>query len=208
MSTTRTLEQVIGAELRRRREAAGARQEAVALTAQRFGLNWTQPTVAAIERGRRGLSLVEAACLPWIAAWTFDFRPWALGDFIPDTDEVVILAPSSQETSLRALRPQYAGLGATHEGYAGEERPAGPPPPPPGGLVTEADRKAARALQIEPEEIVAAARALWGRGLEEERNRLVDDPAASPQKRGRVTRGLVRQIQQRIRGTKTRGRRS
>ena len=136
MAPRRTLEQVIGAELKRLREAAGVRQEQVAMTAQSLGLDWTQPNVAAVESGRSGFAPVELAFLPWIALFTgFGSRPWALGDFIPDKDEVVTLAPSSQAVSLRAIRPQWAGLGATHEGYGGGDRPAAPPPQPPGGLV-------------------------------------------------------------------------
>src|SRR4029453_14277174 len=129
----------------------------------------------------------------------FGARSWELGDFIPDTDEVVMLAPSRQEVTLRAIRPQYARLGATTEGAQGETRPgasapAGTVPPPPGGFVTEADRRAARALRVEPEAIAAAARALWGHSLDKERDRQIGDVAATPQKRGRVTRLLVRDL--------------
>jgi transcriptional regulator with XRE-family HTH domain len=201
MAKRRTLEQAIGEELKRLREAAGVRQEAVAFAAQRFGLNWTQPTVAAIENGRRSLSLGEAGMLGSIAFWSGIARPpRRLLDFIPDTDEWVILAPG-HEAPLRSIRWLYG----TYEeqeaapGYGGPSRDA--------GIITETDRKAARVLRVAPERVAQAAIELWNRGLAEERDRLVGDPAASAQKRGRVTRGLVRQLGQRIKEMKRRERR-
>jgi transcriptional regulator with XRE-family HTH domain len=213
MAKRRTLEQAIGGELRRLREGSGARQEAVAHAAQAFGLNWTQPTVAAIEGGRRSISLGEAGMLNSILAWSgVSRRPLRLLDFIPDTDEWVIVAPG-HEAPLRSIRAWYGT-------YEEQEAAPGYQPRPPSGtrdttitppagtlalagtapkvFITEAERKAARALKTTPARVTQTAHALWGHSLDEERDRRVGDPAASAQKRGRVTRTLTQQLRQRI----------
>ena len=68
MHQAKPLWRAVGDELRRRREARGLRQEEVATVARRWGLQWTRSVVAAIEAGRRRLSLEEFLLLPWIAA--------------------------------------------------------------------------------------------------------------------------------------------
>ena len=54
-----TLERTIGQEIRRRREAAHVSQETLAIAARNAGLPWTRATVAAIELGRKQLTLGE-----------------------------------------------------------------------------------------------------------------------------------------------------
>jgi transcriptional regulator with XRE-family HTH domain len=197
MTKRRTLEQAIGGEIRRRREDAGARQEALAFAAQGFGLNWTQPTVAAIENGRRALSLGEAGLLGMIATFAGLSPRLRLLDFIPDTDEQVIVAPG-HEAQLKKIRWLYGTLDE-QEGIRGDHQAVRVEP-----IITEADRKAARALRVNPETVRWAAFQLWGHGLVEERDRLVADPAATAQKRGRVTRGLVARLRARIKAGKPR----
>jgi transcriptional regulator with XRE-family HTH domain len=221
MAKTRTLEQAIGAEVARLREAAGVTQDAVAQAAQGFGLEWGQPTISAIESGRRLISVGELALLPHVLAVarvtpqksppdrTPEGAPkWTIMralDLIPDVDEWVGWA-EGVEGNLRDARWL---LGTVEER---ERRPKAPftraaappftramPPTPtravaPKVPVTEADRKAARALDLEPEAIAPIARKLWKRGLAEERDQRVGNPSASPQKRGRVTRTLIREL--------------
>ena len=60
MSQSKTLTQAIGERIRYLREATGLRQEDIASSARgRFGLLWTQATVAAIETGKRHLTVEE-----------------------------------------------------------------------------------------------------------------------------------------------------
>src|SRR5262245_51893800 len=59
-----TIEQTIGEEVRRLREAAGIGQSAVAAAARGWGYPWTRALIAAIERGSKQLSLGELAMLP------------------------------------------------------------------------------------------------------------------------------------------------
>ncbi|SRR6266545_3166009 len=58
------LPQAIGARLRELRSEIGWTQENVASVARTLGLEWTRPTVTAIEAGDRALTLEEFFCLP------------------------------------------------------------------------------------------------------------------------------------------------
>jgi transcriptional regulator with XRE-family HTH domain len=55
---------VLGERLRTLREGGGKRQEDVAAAARGWGLSWSRATVAAIETGRRQLSVGELLLLP------------------------------------------------------------------------------------------------------------------------------------------------
>jgi transcriptional regulator with XRE-family HTH domain len=87
-----SLSAVIGRELKTLREAGGLRQEQLAAEARRFGLSWTRATVAAIELGRRQLSIGELLLLPELlgragAGWGYD-----VSDLIPADDRPVLVA--------------------------------------------------------------------------------------------------------------------
>ena len=62
----RTPGQVVGARLREVREERRLRQSDVVVSARRLGLRWTPATVAALETGRRELSVGELLLLPMI----------------------------------------------------------------------------------------------------------------------------------------------
>jgi transcriptional regulator with XRE-family HTH domain len=189
----RTLEQAIGGELRRRREASGVRQESLAYTAQKLGLGWTQSTVAAIEGGRRSLWLGEFGMLPLIATESGVFISRVL-DLIPDTDEMVVAAPGLN-LPLFLVRSRY-GTEAEQENarpYTLTEKRH---------VVTEAERKAARRLPgVSPEDVLRAAVNRWGRGLADERDQRIGPRAETLGRRslqavrGRVTRGLVSELE-------------
>lgn len=182
---------MIGREVKRLREAAGLTQDRLAIAAQAFGLDWGQAIISAIEVGRRDLSFGEINLLPHLLiAAGATAGPLHFLDLLPDTDEQVRLAGHAQ-ASLKAVRNQGARLQArvaltmTARGdlWTG---------------ISEADRKAARALHTSPTTISEAARALWGRELAEERDRRIADPGASAQKRGRITRMLLRELKPRL----------
>jgi len=207
----RTLEQVIGAELKRLREASGALQEAVALAAQQCRLDWSQATISAIEAGRRGLSIGELGLLPQIVhAAKLVPTPIRVLDLIPETNEVVVVA-GSRQAPLRVARSLFRSVSESlrlsetlsHRVFrAGQRTP-----------VTEADRKAARKLRTTPDTIKSAALTLWGRSLSDERDRRIGGgvttlpPRSLQAVRGRVTLALTREIQQFIKARKRRKKR-
>jgi transcriptional regulator with XRE-family HTH domain len=196
----RTLEQAIGAELKRLREASGALQEAVALAAQQYGLDWSQATISAIEAGRRGLSIGELGLLPQIVQQAkLSPTPVRVVDLIPETDEVVVMAGTLREPLRVARRffgsPAVRIVAATGTA-AGSATVRGV-----SDVVTEADRKAARKLRTTPAAIAVAAITLWGHDLAHERDRRIGDgvttlpPRSLQAVRGRVTLALTRELQ-------------
>jgi len=210
----RTLEQAIGGELKRLREASGALQEAIALAAQQCGLDWSQATISAIEDGRRGLSIGELGLLPQIVhAAKLVPTPIRVLDLIPETDKEVVVAGTLQ-APLRVARSLFSALPRPPKRKSVSESL---------GLsetltyrvfrVTEADRKAARKLHITPPEIDSVAHTLWGHGLTQERDRRLGagattlPPRSLQAVRGRATLALTREIQQFIKARKRRKKR-
>jgi hypothetical protein len=195
-----TLEQAIGQEMRRLREAQGVRQETVAESAKFWGVPWTQATVAAIELGQRGFALGEFVMLPLVFREAGIRRPngrhLELEDFVPEyVDQNMPNAPvfpGGFQMPLRIVRTLLRG-GAL---------PAGAVPIKPRGPVGpgETERKAARKLGCSPDVIVTAARELWGRTLSAERDERIGERGAKldgrslQAVRGRVTRGLVHEL--------------
>ncbi len=202
MATRRTLEQAIGGELKRLREASGVRQDTIAYVAQKFYFNWTQATVAAIEAGRRSLSFAEFGFLPKICQEA-GIDPGVLGrvvDVFPNTSEQVIVAPGL-EMPLRIVRSLYGSeeeQGAAGR-YAFREKHH---------VATEAERKAAHVLGVPPDVVLRAAVDRWGCGLGDERDRRIGPRAEtlSPRSlqavRGRITRKLVSELRPRIKRRK------
>ena len=62
-----TLSARLGEQLRQWRERHKLPQDEVASLARRWGFDWTRSVVAAIEAGRRALSVEEFLLLPWLA---------------------------------------------------------------------------------------------------------------------------------------------
>jgi transcriptional regulator with XRE-family HTH domain len=102
-----SLSAAIGRELKTLREAGGLRQEQLAAEARRFGLAWTRATVAAIELGRRQLSIGELVLLPELlghagAGWGYD-----VSDLIP-ADERPVLVAGGITAPASAVRARFA----------------------------------------------------------------------------------------------------
>jgi transcriptional regulator with XRE-family HTH domain len=108
---------LLGQRLRALREGGGKRQEDLAAAARGYGLAWSRATVAAIETGRRQLSVGELCLLPATLNRLAGAEGPASGgllvaDLLPERgDQWVALTPrtSVRVRSLRAL------LGATGE---------------------------------------------------------------------------------------------
>lgn len=202
-----TLEQAIGVELKRLREAQGVRQEAVAAGAQSYGLTWwNQSTVASIELGRRALSIGELALLPLIlrTAGVTSGPPLAPSDLVPATDEDVEVAPDCT-LPLRVVRGLLQG-GTADAGARGVPKRA------PSSIVGEAERKAARKLGVTPAEVDRAARDLWKMSLTAWRDKTVGfgtrkmlelDPEGGARRlqaiRGATTRRLIGELEAALR---------
>lgn len=218
-----TLGAVIGERLvRLRREKPWlARQDDVALRMHAvFGLRWTQPTVAAIEAGRRDVSMGELLALS--LACELPVHEWFDGDgqveFMPGSylsrRAVRALLGSGEHAEDKEgdfAGPRWAAehsdevAGAVVTGILRNLVPDASP-------VTDADavakaargsaeRKAAHKLDLKPVEVSALAFHLWGRSLTAERDARVDEwapPDATARSRqafaGQATRALLTEL--------------
>lgn len=106
-----TLPQLIGSQIRRIRESSQTLQEQIAQTArERFGLEWTQATVAAIETGKRNLSVEEFLLLPMILSFAQNpngqrIEPFVeLADLFPNSHDIVKLNKSTFAANWRLLQ--------------------------------------------------------------------------------------------------------
>jgi transcriptional regulator with XRE-family HTH domain len=227
-----TVEQAIGQEIRRRREAAGVGQSALAAAARQYGLPWTRATVAAIELGRKQLPLGEMATLSLALSEVLSEegaggRSLDLSDLIP-TDERRVSAGPGLELPLRIVR----SLLLPGEDDRRLDRAQGPREPIKVDVdrraleaAGDAEQKAAMALRVSPEALVKAAHDQWGRSLTAQRDRLVSirtdpmlraDPAEEhrpgwPRRlqaiRGHVTRELLGELRPVLKGAGTRKKR-
>jgi transcriptional regulator with XRE-family HTH domain len=108
---------LLGQRLRALREDGGKRQEDLAAAARGYGLSWSRATVAAIETGRRRLSVDELLLLPatltrLIAAEGAASGGLLVADLLPERgDQWVAITP---RTSVR-VRGLRALLGAAAE---------------------------------------------------------------------------------------------
>jgi transcriptional regulator with XRE-family HTH domain len=219
-----TIEQAIGQEIRRRREAAGIGQSALAAAARQYGLPWTRALVAAVELGRKRLTLGELALMPIVLAEAVTGGlVLSLRDLIPDDDRLVAVGPGL-ELPLRVARPLLLGdddtsstarallLGGDDSEWTSELKEVGAESRAV-EAAGDAEQKAALALRISPEFLVDAAHQRWGRGLTAERDRRVEaytrpmlklDPSEAerpewPRRlqaiKGHITRELLKELQ-------------
>lgn len=212
-----TLNQIVGRSLKRLREERGLRQEDVAARARAVGLaTWVQSTVAAIETGRRALSLGEELFLQGLLG-----EPRLRDQLLRTTpeDEVVEVegvkldrtrwlkllrgrefVVSDRELLRKELRPQVERNRRRSAELAGRY---GVDP----DLVwqayaiasSDAAARTARRLGLghEPLLVGLACLKLWGHGLVEERDRLLTkEPRKGNERvrRGHITRRLTEQI--------------
>lgn len=168
----------------------------------KVGLAWTQPIVGAVETARRDLSAGEFLLL----ASGLDVSPQRLL-----ATKAKRVAVESAEVAGRSLPDLLFGsasvkvrvtfrqlLDVAEEWKARVER---------AGVTLDGEalyeiqecskrateRKAARRLGLEPEQVAALALKLWKHGMEEERDRRAS-PVAAKQARAYVTRSLVEEI--------------
>lgn len=119
----KTLSHLVGERIREMREISQVRQEDIAATARKhYGLAWTRATIAALESGKRSLSVEELVLLPLIVSFSHCRLPdnensfIELQDLIPSSGWVAI----SRETNVQAdiIKEVLAGeVGKSVPGY-------------------------------------------------------------------------------------------
>lgn len=184
----RTLDEVIGGNLRRLREEAGMTQDEVGRA-----LDWSRASVAGAEGGGRQFTVPD---LVHLAAW--------LG--VPASEllrgERVIIesqdadSPAVHATRLTTVREVLA--------TASQKRRVRGLPLSPGARKRleespgEAERKLAASLGVTPEQVLAASQSRWGTSLTRTRDSLLRHPSGSDRTlqalRGHVTRQLKREV--------------
>ena len=200
MQEPQTLDQIVGANLRRLRDRDGITQDQVARLLRHKGMPWTQPVVAALEAGTKTLDVMELYALTLVApleellAGSRSVR-FGTTEVPLDVVRATFIKRSHGERTARpgALSPKNAAELPTFFDavWAGND----------------AERKAARRLGVDPVEVVNAAYELWGQSLTEKRDAVVEataPPDISPRTRqafrGRVTRTLLNDIRQALHG--------
>ena len=219
-----TIREVVGENVRRIRDEAGARQDDVAAAARGVGLSWTRSKITALERGEKALDLAEAVLLAE-AMGKVTGHPVGVADLLAGDGAVRL----SREVALhrKALRRFLGGDPVellVRDIPGGRERMrqalaklpamlqrmellAGPGRTNMGTLrhaetvAGEVEERAGRTLGLSKVEVAYLAAGLWDRTLAEERDRRVGDdvPLVSRSaKRGRVTRQLVEDLRVRL----------
>ncbi len=156
------------------------------MSARDCGLGWDRATVAAIETGRRELTLTEGFFLPHVLREVIghEVAVWEL----LDEDAKVAIGP---ETWMSGKHVRYA-LGADNpkaEWLAIE----------PVIWPTDAERKAAIRLGVTPKAVMLRGLRLWGRRLDAERDQRLGDTSQVPARtvqarRGHLTRQLIAEL--------------
>jgi transcriptional regulator with XRE-family HTH domain len=188
-SKTSSVGSVIGANLRQLRDRRSWTQDQVAKRVQVAGLPWTPDVVSDLEAGRREqVTVGELAALTWalgidIASW-FEGEGW------------MQISPHARvdRAGMRSLLHGQAD--AIFEVFEPLSVSLGP------------ETHAAKRLGVDVFDVLQAADQLWGRRLDEERDRrLGATEAFAPEqlraRRGRVTRTLLEELKQALEGARS-----
>lgn len=208
----KTAAELIGQWVRQIRQAAGKRQDEIALAARvGYGLAWTRATIAAIETGKRNL-LAEEFALLFAALKTAgckldvdterqrllrevtEFRSnQRLREILAPGEERLKrvgsiwkrIWPETWKSAHATNRPSFKQIREVENDASGD-----------------AEQKAAAKLQVLPLAVAIAARRLWGKSLTQERDsRLLQEVSPNTDQktlqalRGHVTRELLKQLE-------------
>lgn len=211
MAQAKTIEAAVGERLRDWRTDAGLTQDEVATAARELGFEWRQATVAAIEAGRRDVSLGEFFALPFLVqrlgpeAGGGAFR--RLPFFVVVKDEHVALAPDvvcyrPHEHLRRLLEGKFVPQGVPADAVKPRRGIRRKLPERVEGTM-EAELKAARRLGVDPIQVRFTGLKLWGRSLTSERESRVERKAKKEASRrslqalrGHVTRQLLDELRE------------
>src|SRR6266581_3983953 len=177
----RTYQDALRANIRRLRKEAGLSQDDLAAAARTQGLAWSQLTVSAIERGKRGVTIGELLLLqPMLNRSLVAFLDPNMGD-----EEVLDVEGSPVRVgrwrSLVKGKP-VSGAQSVEDAYRLMRIHVAP-------------------LQQQQAELALASVSLWGHGLTEERDRILkaSQGRGDQQRRlGHITRRLGEDLQERI----------
>lgn len=203
---------LVGGSLRSWRKEEGLTQDEVARAARQIGVDWTRATVAAIETGRRDVSLGEFLALPFIVNRLTD------GGSTTSRRRLVGFVARQKGTRDVALTDDCWLFDASNltqlvnGGRVGtQDVAAGAVKPRPGvrreiasrvESALDAEQKAARSLGVTAMEVRLASYTLWGRSLTDEREERVgrkhledSSPPSLQAHRGHLTRELLKELE-------------
>jgi transcriptional regulator with XRE-family HTH domain len=195
--------EVVGENVRRRRDELDLLQEELAREIRLAGPSWSRTTVAKTENGTREPSAQELLALSYALQ-----AP--LSELLGGRDGLLLLRAGT-EVSLPELTARIADnapvlasvdLSVRRIADAYEEH-------------DDAEQHAAKLLSRPVEDVRRAATALWGHRLSTEREHRLDDAARSESmdretrraQRGHITRRLMRELRQHFAATPTRRKR-
>jgi transcriptional regulator with XRE-family HTH domain len=224
-----TYQDVLGANLRRLRQERELRQDDLAARARGVGLSWTQQTVAAIEGGRRALSVGELLLLQSVLEMSLtELLPELLAadedadveGAVLSPDGLMALAAGTDESRLllHALWPEEYGGGRIGAVMERRDRQLfdryrvsiNDAPQVTAAEHGDAERKAARQLNVRPLEVAVASWSLWGHSLTDERDTRLGEQNGEGDaraRRGHITRQLLDELQAHIKDNRRKARR-
>ncbi len=184
----------VARRVRELREAAGRRQEDVAVAARQCGLAWGRSTVAMLESGRYDLKADELLALPLVlhraGVADIPLKVLLLGDE-PTIAISETVSVGWEEFGKFLGAGKRAGLIAWEDTRSPVDirwAPGGKSAVLPAAH-SEADRKAARRLDVDITVLLEGAHQAWGRTLTEERDARVAE-AAPPGTSNRTLQAL------------------
>lgn len=163
--------------LRRLREAAGRRQEDVAVAARQLGLDWGRSTVGMLEADHYELKAAELLLLPLVLlrAGIGDVTLAAL--LVGDEENVQVGTVGLFKGEVPKLLGRKASAVTWGTTEVFEVVEAGGHPYAVPRVFGEAEQKAGRRLGVPARVVMGAALNLWGRSLAEERDARVAESA-------------------------------
>ncbi len=187
----RTLEEVVGRNLRGIRAQLELSQDEIAASARRVGLPWSRSSVTAVEAGTKTLDLGEVVLASLALAVS-------VADLLAGGGSVRLSERSS--ISLPVLRAVLAGKELPPGQHALKVLPESNRELAATAAAGEAEQKAARKIGVDAQVLTAAAIRLWGHSLTVERDARLGNVGSKSTRsiqalRGRVTRNLLEELE-------------
>lgn len=203
-----SLQQALADAMRRLRQKNGWSQDGLAEVARDLlGLSWTRSTVSDLEARprRRDLSIDEFVLLPGM----LEVSETELAEDIvrhEDSEELLNaeralrrwLAHNLKESRERSSYEDYSGIRDVRAALAADANRRAE-----NLALRQTEKNVARALKADPTEVAKAALRLWGHGVTEERDRLVDETPGKGDRSRRLshaTRRLIPELRDEIGG--------
>ncbi|MEU8276490.1 hypothetical protein ACFYOK_35950 [Microbispora bryophytorum] len=195
-----TIGQVVGRNLAELRAQWGQTQKEAAAVLQAHGLAWTSANIASIESGRR--ESIDLGALTLLAeAYDAPLSRFFVGGgqmrlSAEVTVELAVYREWLEGTGrLKVTRPTSATQRWVNAAAAE-------------AVHLQADTELAARLGLNPDDVSAAARTLWGRSLHQERDRrlaAIGEMTATQRRthRGHITRQLVKELEPHLPGARS-----